>query len=94
MLSRANEDFACRLEGFGVTTAQFFYRLPDCPSIICANPLIRQFEDFYPEFPELQKYLEFWKREIDGPLERVIVAHQRLLKPAEVRLISGVINLH
>jgi uncharacterized protein Usg len=39
-------------------------------------------------------FLEFWKREIEGPLHSVTVAHARLIKPAEFSTVDGVLTLH
>ena len=50
--------------------------------------------DLAPRFPVLQKFLEFWRRELEGPLHSVTVAHARLLRPAEIRTVNGVLTLH
>jgi uncharacterized protein Usg len=42
----------------------------------------------------LLKFLDFWKRELDGPLHSVTVAHSRLIKPAEFQTVDGVLTLH
>ncbi|PIR83738.1 hypothetical protein COU18_03640 [Candidatus Kaiserbacteria bacterium CG10_big_fil_rev_8_21_14_0_10_51_14] len=84
-----SDNFRRQLEGYGLTTAEFFYSLPDAPWIIGPYSLVRQFHDIWPEFPELRRFLEFWRREIQGPLHSVRVAHQRLITPTEIQLING-----
>ena len=69
------------LEGYGLTTASILYRMPDHPSVL--QTYIWQAYDVAPRFPALTKFLEFWKRELDGPLHSVSVAHQPLIPPAE-----------
>jgi uncharacterized protein Usg len=50
--------------------------------------------DVCPHFPELQRFLEFWQRSLEGILHSVTVAHSKLIKPAEIRAINGVFRLH
>jgi uncharacterized protein Usg len=85
-------DFRLQLEGFGLTTANILYRLPDHPGIL--QSYIWQRHDLHPHFPELKKFLDFWTRELDGSLHSVTVAHSRLIKPAEFRALDGEFRLH
>src|SRR5271166_4648431 len=80
-------DFRCQLDGFGLTTANILYRLPDHPGIL--QNFIWQQHDLHPHFPELRKFLDFWTRELDGLLHSVTVAHARLIKPVEFRARDG-----
>lgn len=88
----ASTGFIKQLEGYGLTTANILYRLPDHPSML--QTYIWQDYDLAPSFPELQRFLEFWERELDGPLHSVRVAHQRLVSPAECRLVAEEYRLH
>jgi len=85
-------DFRRQLEGFGLTTANIFYRLPDHPALL--QNFIWQNQDMHPHFPELRKFLAFWTRELDGALHSVIVAHCGLIKPAEFRSVDGEFRLN
>jgi uncharacterized protein Usg len=89
---RISKEFQKQLEGYGVTTAQILYRMPDHKSLF--QEFIWQQYDQYPEFPELKKFLAFWEEELEGPLYKVTVAHQRLIKPAEFRHTQGEYLLH
>ena len=69
----------------------------------CSNPpdhrwllqsYLWQDYDLFPNFPELQRFLAFWQEKLEGPLHSVQVAHQKLIKPAELRAIDGVYRLH
>jgi uncharacterized protein Usg len=42
----------------------------------------------------LKHFLTFWSRNLDGKLHSVKVAHNRLITPAEVRLVDGEFRLH
>jgi uncharacterized protein Usg len=87
-----SEDFRRQLEGYGLTTAQILYRRPDHPWLL--QTYVWQDYDLFPEFPTLQKFLEFWKRSLEGPLHSVVVAHSRLIAPAEIKPINGEFRLH
>ena len=67
----ATADFRRQLEGFGLTTANILYRMPDHPDIL--QNFIWQHYDLHPHFPELKKFLDFWTRELDGLLHSVTV---------------------
>jgi uncharacterized protein Usg len=85
-------DFRRQLEGWSLATAEIFYRLPDARSVL--QTFVWQDYDLAPKFPQLAKFLEFWEREIEGPIHSVRLAHAQLLRPAEVRLIGAEIAIH
>jgi Usg protein, probable subunit of phosphoribosylanthranilate isomerase len=84
--------FLKQLEGYGLTTAEIHYHLPDTPSLL--QLYVWQDYDVAPAFPTLQGFLDFWTREIEGALHSVRVAHSKLIRPAEFRPVSGVLTLH
>src|SRR6516164_284199 len=95
MISRvgvASEDFRKQVLGYGLTTAQILYRMPDHPSLL--QTYVWQNYDLFPKFPALTDFLRFWQQKLDGPLYSVTVAHSKLIKPAELRAIDGVFRLH
>jgi uncharacterized protein Usg len=79
-------------QGYGLTTAQIVYRVPDRLQLL--QEFIWQQFDLFPDFPELQKFLRFWEREIEGPLFSVTVAHKALIRPAELEMLEGEYRLH
>ncbi|NPD14925.1 protein usg [Xinfangfangia sp. D13-10-4-6] len=81
-----------QLEGYGLTTAEIHYRMPDHPGIL--QTYIWQEYDLAPEFPELRGFLEFWKAKLHGPLHSVRVAHQHLIRPSEWKAVDGIISIH
>ena len=82
-----SEDFRKQCAGYGLTTAEILYRLPDHPSFL--QSYVWQEYDLFPKFPMLTKFLEFWRRELEGPLFSITVAHARLIKPSEFRSVNG-----
>ncbi|TIM34167.1 MAG: protein usg [Mesorhizobium sp.] len=87
---QVSNEFQLQMQGFGLTTAEIHYRLPDYRDLL--QLFIWQEYDIAPDFPTLKHFLEFWEREIEGPLHSVRV-HHRLIQPSEWRAVDGVITL-
>jgi uncharacterized protein Usg len=75
------------LQGYGLTTAEFFYRMPDYRNVL--NTFIWQDYDLAPDYPRLFDFIEFWQRELDGPLHSVRFTHKKLIAPGDWRHVSG-----
>lgn len=88
----ASRDFVRQLQGYGLTTAEILYRMPDHPGLL--QSYVWQDYDLAPRFPALKAFLDFWSRELEGPLFQIRVAHDRLIKPSEFRVVNGVFALH
>jgi uncharacterized protein Usg len=50
--------------------------------------------ELFPDFPELQCFLEFWQKSLEGVLHSVTVAHSRLVKPVEIKTVGDIFRLH
>jgi uncharacterized protein Usg len=87
-----SEDFRKQVSGYGLTTAHILYRRPDHRWLL--QSYVWQSYDLFPEFPELHRFLNFWKEKLEGPLHSVRVAHCKLIKPAELKTIDGEFRLH
>lgn len=87
-----DRSFTSMMSGYSLTTAEILYRLPDHPALI--QSYIWQDYDQHPRFPKLTGFLEFWTRELEGKLFKVLVAHTQLIRPAELRLIGAEVRLH
>lgn len=85
-------EFRRQFDGYGLTTANILYRLPDHPSLL--QTYIWQNYDLSPRFPELNSFLAFWRDKIEGALHSVVVSHSKLIKPAELRAVAGEFRLH
>jgi uncharacterized protein Usg len=88
----ADGAFLAQLKGFSLTTAEILYRLPDHPLLL--QTFVWQDYDLSPRFPKLIAFLDYWRKNLDGPLCSVRVAHAGLIKPAEVRLIGDEFRLN
>lgn len=42
----------------------------------------------------LKKFLGFWETSLEGPLFKVTVGHQKLIRPAELKAIGAEFRLH
>ena len=84
-------DLRTQLNGWRLTTAEILYHLPDQPGVV--QTFICQELDVAPRFAALNRFLEFWAREIEGPLHSVRVGTKLLIGPAELRLPGAVLTL-
>ena len=55
LMRRHRRSFGRQLEGYGLTTAQILYRLPDHPALL--QTYVWQDYDLCPKFPVLNKFL-------------------------------------
>lgn len=91
-VAEPDEAFRRQLEGYALTTAQILYRMPDYRAVL--QSYLWQDYDMAPKFPELQRFLDFWERELDGPIHSVEVAHVKMIGPNEWKKVDGVFRLH
>ena len=85
-------DFLRQLAGYGLTTAEILYRLPDHPRLL--QSYVWQDYDLAPDFPILRKFLTFWRTRLDGALHSVRVGHCGLIRPAEFKCVGAEFPLH
>jgi uncharacterized protein Usg len=81
-----------QLQDYRLTTAEILYHLPDHPSVL--QTFIWQDLDIAPRYPVLHKFLDFWKREIEGNLHSVRVASASLVKPPKVGHVDALLRIH
>ncbi|MBP1846033.1 uncharacterized protein Usg [Rhizobium petrolearium] len=80
------------LKGYGLTTAQILYRLPDHPVLL--QSYVWQDYDLAPDFPAMKDFLKFWQEKLDGPLHSVRYVHRKLISASEWRSVKGEIVVH
>jgi uncharacterized protein Usg len=88
----SRQDLARMLDGYGLTTAEFFYRMPDHRNVL--NSFLWQDFDLAPDYPRLFRFIEFWQKDIEGPLHSVRFNHRREIGPGRWRNVVGEITLH
>ncbi len=80
-------EMALQLKGYGLTTAQILYRMPEPPlpaAILCLAALRHR-----ADFPEMKNFLKFWQEKLDGPLHSVRYTHRKLISATEWRGAEG-----
>ena len=77
------EEFALRLQGGRLATAEVIYYMPDHPSLL--QSFTWQTLDLAPAYPRIHKFLEFWRKEIEAVIHSVRLASGETLAPAQVR---------
>jgi uncharacterized protein Usg len=87
-----SSDLSLQLMGYRLTTVEILYWLPDHPDIL--QSFTWQMLDCPPKFPKLKAFLDFWVREIEGTLHSIHLRHADLVKPAELRLVNGMLRFH
>ena len=81
-----------RTQDYRITTAEIIYRLPDHPLLL--QSFIWQKLDVAPDYPELQRFLDFWKKNLDGELHSVRVGQGGPRGRGRFRHIKHSQNLH
>lgn len=88
----ANSDFIRQLEGYGLSTVEIHYYMPDHPRLL--QLFVMQQYDVAPRFPVLRDFLDYWRSDIEAALHSVRVAHKHLIGPSEWRAVDGEISIH
>lgn len=88
----AGNETELMLRGYGLTTAEFYYHMPDYAHVL--NSFIWQDYDIAPDHPRLFKFIDFWQKEIEGRLHSVRFTHRREIGPGHWRNVTGEIPLH
>jgi uncharacterized protein Usg len=81
-----------QLKDYRLTTAQIYYHLPDHPALL--QTYVWQDYDLAPEFPQLRKFLDFWRDTLEGKLHSVQVASAKLVQPPRYRHPGAYLRLH
>jgi uncharacterized protein Usg len=84
-------DTELMLRGYGLTTAEMFYRMPDYRNVL--NSFTWQDYDLAPDYPRLFDFIAFWQKEIEGALHSVRFVHRRPIAPGAWRNVTGEFNL-
>jgi uncharacterized protein Usg len=92
MTRSADSAFQKQLLGWSLTTAEILYHLPDYRDIL--QTFVWQDYDHAPKFPRLVEFLEYWERNLEGPLHSVRIAHASIIGPHEFRHVDAVWQLH
>ena len=81
-----------QLKGYRLSTVEIVYHMPDHPSLL--QTFIWQYMDMAPDYPELNKFLDFWRKNLDGALHSVRVMSKDIIGPAKMGNVSHSFALH
>ena len=81
-----------QLQGKRLTTAEVLYYMPEHPALL--QSFLWQTLDEAPDFPRIQRFLEFWRREIDAVIHSVAISACAQITPGRVRSARFMANLH
>ncbi|MEM8774509.1 MAG: aspartate-semialdehyde dehydrogenase [Pseudomonadota bacterium] len=80
------------LKGYGLTTAEFFYHMPDYKNVL--NTFVWQEYDLAPDHRRLFQFIEYWHDEIEGQLHSVRFTHRKEISAGDWRQICGEFYYH
>lgn len=80
------------LRDYRLTTAEILYHFPDHPALLQAY--VWQEYDIAPKFPVLNKFLDFWKRELEGRLHSVRIMSVGIIADAQCRYGVTELRIH
>ncbi len=83
----SDRSLANQLLGYRLITTEVLYRMPDHPSLL--QSFVWQCYDLHPQFPRINRFLDYWAANIEADLHKVIVAHKGLVSPAELKLVGS-----
>ncbi|NPD21377.1 usg protein [Alterinioella nitratireducens] len=83
----ANREIELMLKGYGLTTAEMFYHMPDYPHVL--NSFTWQDYDLAPDHPRLFSFIEFWQEKIEGALHSVRFTHRKMIGDGKWRNVVG-----
>ena len=92
MQQKTTRELELMLRDYRLTTAEILYHLPDHPTLL--QSYIWQELDKAPRFPELNAFLGFWERELEGPLHSVTIANAELVTPADISRYGVELRVH
>jgi uncharacterized protein Usg len=84
--------FEKQLKDYRLTTAEILYWMPDHQHVL--QTFVWQDLDIAPKYPVLSRFLDFWRRNLEGRLHRVRIASAGLIQPAEFRFADTLYRLH
>ena len=84
------DEFALRLKGWRLATAEVLYYMPDHPALL--QSFIWQTLDLAPSYPRIHKFLDFWRTEIQAVIHSVHLANGEQLAPAKIRNAATIVH--
>ena len=81
-----------KFKPFKRTTVEILYRMPDYPDLL--QCFVWQKLDTVPDYPKLQKFLDFWDQNLDAPIHSVRVAGRDIVGRPTLRCVDRSFVIH
>ena len=85
-------DLEAQLRGQRLTTAEVLYYLPDHPDLL--QSFLWQTLDRAPDYPRIQRFLDFWRREIEAVIHSVQISSAAEISPGRIRPVGHLAKLN
>ncbi len=85
-------DFEAQLRGQRLTTAEILYYMPDHPALL--QSFLWQTLDEAPDFPRIQMFLSFWRREIEAVIHSVQISSVQQIGAGRLRPVRLIAKLN
>ena len=85
-------DFEAQLRGKRLTTAEVLFYMPDHPALL--QSFLWQTLDEAPDFPRIQRFLNFWREQIDAVIHSVQISSVQQIGPGRLRPVRWEAKLH
>ncbi len=85
-------DFEAQLKGKRLTTAEVLFYMPDHPALL--QSFLWQTLDEAPDFPRIQRFLNFWREQIDAVIHSVQISSAQQIAPARLRTVGLISKLN
>ncbi len=85
-------DFEAQLSGKRLTTAEVLFYMPDHPALL--QSFLWQTLDEAPDFPRIQRFLNFWREQIDAVIHSVQISSVQQIGPGRLRPVRWEAKLH
>jgi len=80
------------LRGYSLVTLHVTYYLPDYSHLV--NSFLWQTLDLRPDYPRIELFLDFWRREIDAVIKDILISDSEDFDSAKFNHIETVFRLH
>lgn len=81
-----------QLKDYRLTTAEILYRMPDHLDLL--QTFIWQLLDLPPRYPKLNKFLDYWEENIEGPIFSVRVNSVVIIQSPKMINVEHEFTLH
>ncbi len=85
-------DLGAQLAGKRLTTAEVLFYMPDHPALL--QSFLWQTLDEAPDFPRIQRFLVFWREQIDAVIHSVQISAVQEVRPARLRSVGLISKLN